>query len=58
MFKVRVFNSKKGAKCHALVCDLGYRVAYVSFDLNLCAELLKMSISEAYSLANGDYNLN
>ena len=55
MFKVRVFTSKKGNKSFALICDLGYGVKYLNFDVNTLAELLKVSVSKLYEYENGDY---
>lgn len=55
---VEVFNSKKtGKKCAALVIDLGYRKAFVSFDVNLIGELLNCSVRDVYDLEHGTYTI-
>lgn len=48
---------KKGTerKMTALVCDLGYRMVYLSFDGSFCAELLKISRSELEEKPLGEY---
>lgn len=55
---VRTFVSKKtGKPCFALIADLKYREAFLSFDKYLCAEILGVSISDLYALAPNDYEV-
>lgn len=56
-FGVDVFTSKKGNKAFALVANLSYRKAYVSFDQNLIAELLHVSLVDLFDMVNGYYDL-
>lgn len=57
-FAVEIFNSKKtGKKCAALIADLGYRKAFLNFDINLIAELLNCSVREVYDFDVGIYDL-
>lgn len=47
---IKVAKSEKTGKMYAcLVCDLGYRMVNISFDTNLCAELLGVSIKDLLS---------
>lgn len=56
---VRSFISKKtGNPCFALVADLKYREAFLSFDKYLCAEILGISVEELYALAPNDYEVS
>lgn len=41
-------SKKTGNTYVALIMDLGYRKAMLSYDYNLCAEVLKMSVAEMY----------
>lgn len=55
---VEVFVSKKtNKKCSAVVADLGYRKAFLSFDINLIAELLNCSVRDVYELDVGTYKV-
>lgn len=44
--KVVVKTGKNGKLYAALIMELGYRTAYLSFDRNLCAELAGISVPE------------
>ena len=46
---VIVKKGKNGKLYSALVADLGYRLAHLSFDRNLCAELLGLSVVDMLS---------
>ena len=41
-------SKKTGNPYVALILDLGYRKAMLSYDYNLCAEVLKMSVAQMY----------
>lgn len=41
-------SKKTGNFYVALILDLGYRKAMLSYDFNLCAEVLKMSVAQMY----------
>ena len=41
-------SKKTGNSYVALILDLGYRKAMLSYDYNLCAEVLKMSVAQMY----------
>ena len=43
-------NSKNGKPYFALVVNLGYRQAVLSFDTSLIAEILDISVAELYTL--------
>lgn len=43
-------NSKTGKPYFALVANLGYRQAVLTFDTSLIAELLGVSVAELYTL--------
>lgn len=45
-------SKKNGNPYVALTIDLGYRKAMLSYDYNLCAEVLKMSVSQMYDELN------
>ena len=55
--KVVVKKSKNGKLYSALLADLGYRIAFLSFDRNLCAELLGMSVIDLLS-EEREYKIN
>lgn len=55
--KVIVKQGKNGKLYSALVAELGYRTAYLSFDRNLCAELVGVSVPELMS-SEGTYQIN
>lgn len=48
----RRLSKKNGNPYVALSVDLGYRKAMVSYDYNLCAEVLKMSVQQMYEELN------
>lgn len=54
LIKLRVY-AKDGKLNRCLICDLGYRIAYVSFDMMLICELMNKTPNEIYSLSIGDY---
>ena len=55
---VETFISKKsGKKCSAVVLDLGYRKAFLSFDANLIGELLNCSVRDVFELEVGTYEV-
>lgn len=55
---VKSFTSKSTNRpCFALCADLGYREVYLSFDRNLCAELLKKPVVDLYQLEHGNYEV-
>ncbi len=45
-------SKKTGNPYVALTIDLGYREAVLSYDYNLCAEVLKMSVAQMYDELN------
>lgn len=51
----KAVSSKTGKPYTCLVLKMGYRDAVLSFDFNLCAEALRMSISDLFDLPDGDY---
>ena len=55
--KVIVKKGKNGKLYSALIADLGYRNAYLSFDRNLCAEVLGMSVIDLLS-EEREYKIN
>lgn len=55
--KVIVKKGKNEKLYSALVAELGYRTAFLSFDRNLCAELLGISVIELLS-EEGEYKIN
>lgn len=50
-------SKKSGNQYAALVADLGYRKAYLSFDTNLIAEILNCSVRDVFDLDIGTYNV-
>lgn len=50
-------SEKNGKTYRQLCCDLGYRVATLTFDDNLIAELLGYSVAYLYSLSCGELNV-
>jgi len=56
---VKVAPSKKdNTKNYCALClDLGYRVAYLSFDKLLICDLLAITLAECYTLAVGTYEV-
>lgn len=55
---IEVFISKKsGKKCAALIYDFGYRKAFLSFDSNLIAEILGISVRDLVDADVGIYEL-
>ena len=55
--KVVVKNGKNGKPYTALVMDLGYRQAFLSFDRDLCAELLGVSVLDLMSEVDVEYKV-
>lgn len=55
--KVVVKNGKNGKPYTALVMELGYRQAFLSFDRNLCAELLRVSVPDLMSEIDVEYKI-
>lgn len=55
MIKVIVFINKFEKKSARLVADLGYRNVVLSWDVQLCAELMRISVLELLSLDKGEY---
>lgn len=51
----KAISAKTGKSYSCLVLKMGYRNAYLSFDFNLCAEALRMSIPELFDLPDGEY---
>lgn len=50
---VELKTSKKTGNPYVALClDLGYRKAMISYDYNLCAEVLKMSVGQMYQELN------
>ena len=45
-------TSKKTGPYVAMVIDFGYRKAVLSFDYNLCAEALNMTVAQMYDELN------
>lgn len=54
---VKIGTGTTGKKYAAIVVDLGYRTATLTFDRNLCAELLRVPIHELFELADGNYSV-
>lgn len=58
MFYVKKFVSKKSGKLVSALCaDLGYTTKYISFDVDLLAELLALSRFEFANLPAGVYTV-
>lgn len=55
MIKVIIYVDKFENKSARLVADLGYKKVVLSWDLNLCAELLKCCVNDMLSKDNGEY---
>lgn len=55
MIKVIVYTNKFEKTSARLVADLGYRKVVLSWDVQLCAEVLKCSVLELLALDNGEY---
>lgn len=51
----KAISVKTGKPYTCFVLKMGYRDAVLSFDLNLCAEALRMSIPELFDLPDGEY---
>ena len=54
---VSVFQSRKGNKTFALVADLGYARKFLSFDVQLLAEILGLPVVELYDMPLGNYEI-
>ena len=50
-------SKKTGNPYVALTIDLGYRKAVLSYDYNLCAEVLKISVAQMYEELNRNQNI-
>lgn len=59
MLKVKVFDSKKKENCkvYALVYDLGYRLLFLTFNVNDIAEVLDVPVSELREYPTGVYDI-
>lgn len=55
MIKVIVYTNKFEKKSARLVADLGYRQVVLSWETNLCAEILKIAVFELMEKPNGEY---
>lgn len=55
LFVKKATSSKSGKVYFCLVLKMGYRDALLSFDYNLCAEALRVSVPELFDLENGEY---
>lgn len=53
MIKVIVYTNKFGKKSARLVADLGYRQVVLSWDIQLCAEILRVSVADLLNAENG-----
>lgn len=56
MFKIKVFQSKSGKDCIALVHVAQY-TTYVTFDINVISRISGKSFRELYTLAYGEYDI-
>lgn len=54
-FILHVGTSKKGNVYHALICDLGYRKVFLTFDSLTIALLLGISLHELLNIEMGDH---
>lgn len=55
---VSVFTSRKsGNKTYALILDLGYSRKYLSFDIQLIAEVLGLRVVDLYDIELGEYTI-
>ena len=57
IYVVKKILIKTGAPYVALIIDLGYRKAVLSYDYNLCAEVLKMSLAQMYDELQRNQNI-
>lgn len=57
MIKVIIFKNKFGKKSARLVADLGYRQVVLSWDIQLCAEVLKCSVVDLINSEFGIYDV-
>lgn len=55
MIKVIVYTNKFNKTSARLVADFGYRKVVLSWDIQLCAEVLKCSVAELLNAENGEY---
>ena len=51
----KAVSAKTGKVYFCLVLKMGYRDAFLSYDYNLCAESLRLSVPELFDLDNGEY---
>ena len=51
----KAISAKTGKPYSCVVLKMGYRDAVLSFDYNLCAEALRMSIPDLFDLPDGEY---
>lgn len=58
MFKIKIYYSDKTGKLvRCIICDLGYRIAVLSYDICLISELLRKPIQEVYELPPNIYDI-
>lgn len=57
-FILRVATSKKGGIYRVLMCDLGYRKVFLTFDVIEIALLLCMSLHELLNIEEGNHNVD
>lgn len=57
-FVLRVATSKKGDTYRVLMCDLGYRKIFLSFDIIEIAQLLALSVPELLNIPAGEHNVD
>lgn len=56
MFKIKVFTSKSGRDCIALIHVSDY-TTYVTFDINVISRITKKTLRELYTLPYGEYDI-
>lgn len=57
-FFVRIDESKKTGRAYAMLCaDLGYTVKALTFDSQLIAEIMRVSVADLMSLDKGKYDI-
>lgn len=53
-FSVKIIKTKNGSTCPVLCAELGYRSAYVTFDVALISEISGIDIKTLRSLGEGE----
>lgn len=56
MLKVRIYEKDNKRKAY-LYIDLGYAKRVLSWDINLCAEVLQISVHDLYYKECGEYQV-